>query len=249
MWPLAVLALSALTADSTVIKGTVLSLGSGRPLAGVTVSRSGGASVSTDSAGHFELAGSASRIHLTWGGVTGTGSIPSGADDEPLRVVIDTEARDLDPAIEHEDWHLVGRWGMPGFFDRAKQGYGKFFTRDELVRSGAANLKDLLKSLGITHGCLPTGGQCGARIYYRGVPTLVSIYVDGAFQKDEAGDDRPLDDVAGIEYYPLPNPPRPAAMSPERQWMVKTEYLNELPLQEFSVVIWTRGFHPGLTTR
>ena len=184
--------------------------------------------------------------------MSGTGVIPAGPADEPLRVVIDTEAKDLgscDGIEQVEDWHLVGRWGLPGFFDRARQGYGTFFTRNDLVRSGFANLKDLLKSLRITHGCLPTGAQCGARVYYHGVPTLVSLYVDGAFQKSEDADDRPLDDVAAIEYYPVPDPPRPAGTSTDRQWIVKTQYLNALPLTEFTVVLWTRGFHPGLTTR
>ncbi|HYK09305.1 MAG TPA: hypothetical protein VEV39_00730 [Gemmatimonadales bacterium] len=250
MWAycLAVL-LSLPHADSSVLKGTVLSLASGHPLAGVTVVEAGGGQVTTDSTGQFEITGSASRLHLTWGGVSGTAVIPAGPTVEALRVVVDTEAPDLDPAVEHVDWHLVGRWGMPGFFDRARQGFGKFFTRDDIARAGFANLRALLKSLDIAHGCLVGGGGCGARTFYRGTPVLVSIYVDGVFQRDENADDRPLGDVAGIEYYPVPYPPRPAATSPDRQWMVKTDYLQQLPLQEFTVVIWTRGFHPGLTTR
>lgn len=248
MWALAVVALSLPQADAGVLKGTVLSLGSGRPLAGVTVSRGPGAQVTTDSAGRFTLPGTASRLHFTWEGASGTGSIPPGSAAEPLRVVIDTEAPDLRPTIEPEDWHLVGRWGMPGFFDRARQGYGQFFTRDDLARGGFTNLKDLLETLGITPGCLPSGAGCGARIYYRTVPTLVSIYVDGAFQANEDADDRPLDDVAGIEYYPLPNPPRPALTSP-RGWIVKTNYLEQLPLQEFTVVIWTRAFRQEVAER
>ena len=248
MWHFAALALSLLTADSTVLKGTVLSLGSGHPLAGVTVSRPGRAPVTTDSAGHFAIPGPAARLHLTWNGVSGTGVIPAGAEDQSLLVVIDTGAADLSPTIEHEDWHLAGHWGMPGFFGRARQGYGTFFTRDALVRSGFTNLKDLLSSLGIHHGCLRDGGGCGAVIYYRNVPTLVSIYVDGAFQNTEQADDRSLGDVTGIEYYPLPNPPRPALASP-REWIVKTNYLEQLPLQEFTVVLWTRDFYQRLAER
>ena len=85
-------------------------------------------------------------------------------------------------------------------------------------------------------------------IYYRNVPTLVSIYVDGAFQNTEQADDRSLGDVTGVEYYPLPNPPRPALASP-REWIVKTNYLEQLPLQEFTVVLWTRDFYQRLAER
>lgn len=245
MWALPLLILSLPATDS--LKGTVLALASGHPLAGVVVGI-GSQRATTDSAGHFALAGSASRLHLTWSGRQGTGIIPSGQDDEPLRVVVDTETPDLQSTIEHEDWHLVGRWGMPGFFDRARQGYGRFFTRSDLARSGDVKLKDLLQSLGITHGCLRDGSACGAITYYRGTPTLVSIYVDGVFQRNEQADDLPLDAVTGIEYYPLPDPPRPALTS-TRQWMVKTDYLQQLPLQEFTVVIWTRNFYQRLEER
>ncbi|HEX4561122.1 MAG TPA: hypothetical protein VH113_04750 [Gemmatimonadales bacterium] len=245
MWALPLLLLSVPVADS--LKGTVLALGSGHPLAGVVVGI-GAQQVTSDSAGHFALAGSASRLHLTWNGKTGTGVIPSGQDDEALRVVIDTETQELESTIEREDWHLVGRWGMPGFFDRARQGFGTFFTRNDLARTGYASLKDLLRSLGITHGCLRDGTGCGAMIYYRSNPVLVSIYVDGVFQRNEQADELPLDAVTGIEYYPLPDPPRPALTS-SRQWMVKTDYLQQLPLQEFTVVIWTRNFYQRLAQR
>lgn len=245
MWALPLLLLGFQPADS--LKGTVLSVASGHPLAGVVVEA--GAQVATsDSAGHFTLAGSASRLHLSWGGMSGVGIIPPGPDDEPLRVVVDTETRDLHAIIEPVDWHLVGRWGMPGFFDRARQGYGTFFTRSDLARSGFGNLKDVLHSLGIEHGCVRNGGGCGSITRYRGVPTRVSIYVDGVFQRNEQADDLPLEDVTGIEYYPVPYPPRPAITS-SRQWIVKTDYLQQLPLQEFTVVIWTRGFYQRLAER
>lgn len=244
MWVLPFLLLS-LPTDS--LKGTVLALASGHPLAGVVVG-AGAQEATSDSAGHFALAGRASRLRLAWGGRQGTGAIPSGQDGEPLRVVIDTETQDLATTIEHEDWRLVGRWGMPGFFDRARQGYGTFFTRNDLARAGYANLHDVLQSLGIGHGCLRDGGGCGALIIYRSTPTLVSIYVDGEFQRNEQADDLPLGAVTGIEYYPLPNPPRPALTSP-RAWIAKTDYLNQLPLEEFTVVIWTRNFYQRLAER
>lgn len=246
MWALPLLLLSFPATDS--LKGTILALASGHPLAGVVV-EIGAREATSDSAGHFALAGTASRLHLTWGGKSGLAIIPSGQDDEPLRLVVDTETPDLETTIEHVDWHLVGRWGMPGFFDRARQGYGTFFTRNDLARSGYSTLRELLASLGITHGCLRSGEGCGALIFYRSTPTLVSIYIDGVFQRNEQADELPLDAVTGIEYYPLPNPPRPAATDPERQWMVKTDYLQQLPIQEFTVVVWTRNFYQRLSER
>lgn len=245
MWALPLLLLNLSTPDS--LKGTVLALASGHPLAGVVVAIGSGQATS-DSAGHFALAGPASRLHVSWNGKSGLGIIPAGQDDEPLRVVVDTEVPDLHPSIEHVDWHLPGRWGMPGFFERARMGYGTFFTRDDLARSGHTNLKQLLASLSIRHGCLRNGEGCGALIDYRNVPTLVSIYVDGVFQRNEQADDLPLDGVTGIEYYPLPNPPRPALTS-ARAWIVKTDYLQQLPLQEFTVVVWTRDFYQRLEER
>lgn len=245
MWALPLLILSLSASDS--LRGTVLALASGHPLAGVVVG-TGVREATTDSAGHFALAGSASRLHLAWGGKHGTAIIPSGQEGEPLRVVVDTETPDLQSTIEHVDWHLLGHWGMPGFFDRARQGYGTFFTRNDLARSGYPDLAGLLQSLGITHGCLRDGTGCGAIVDYRGNPTLVSIYVDGVFQRNEQADDLPLDAVTGIEYYPLPNPPRPAPGS-GREWMVKTDYFQQLPLQEFTVVVWTRSFYQRLSER
>jgi len=245
MWALPLILLSVPAADS--LTGTVLALASGHPLAGVVVSV-GTRQATSDSAGHFTLAASASRLHLTWDGKSGLGIVPSGEDDEPLRVVVDTETPDLETTIEHVDWHLVGRWGMAGFFDRARQGYGTFFTRHDLARSGYTNLRELLASLGITHGCLRTGDGCGAMIYYRSNPTLVSIYVDGVFQRNEQADELPLDAVTGIEYYPLPSARRPAR-TVSSEWMVRTDYLQRLPLEEFTVVIWTRAFYQRLAER
>ncbi|HZH40524.1 MAG TPA: carboxypeptidase-like regulatory domain-containing protein [Gemmatimonadales bacterium] len=245
MWAVSLILLSIPAGDS--LTGTVLALASGHALAGVVVT-AGNRQTTSDSAGHFALAGSASRLHLTWDGKSGVGMVPSPEVDEPLRVVVDTEAPNLETTIEHVDWHLVGRWGMAGFFDRARQGYGTFFTRHDLARSGYTALKELLASLGITHGCLRTGDGCGAMIYYRGTPTLVSIYVDGVFQRNEQADDLPLDAVTGIEYYPLPSALRPRRTIAS-EWIVRTDYLQQLPLQEFSVVIWTRAFYQRLAER
>lgn len=240
MWAVAVLLLSLTPTDSTRLQGTVLSLASGHPLAGVRVSVPG-AEATTDSTGRFALARASTRLTFVWNGVSGTGQTPDGQAEGTLRVVLDTEARDLDPSVEQNDWHLIGRWGMPGFFDRMRSGYGRFYTRDDAVRGGFKTLKDLLHTAGVSHGCLPSGGACGALVYYGAQPTLVSIYVDGAFQRSPAADDTPMDDVAGVEYYALPTPPRP--VGPDRQWIRQTNYFQEAPLEEFTVVVWTRGFH------
>lgn len=242
--PLFLALLAALAVDSTHVTGTALVLASGRPLSGVRVTLGPGVGV-TDTSGAFALsvpAGATPLLGFTWGGRTGTARLDQ-VPDGPLEVVLDTEATNLHPRVAPRDWRLPGVWGMSGFFARRAKGYGTFYDRDDFRRAGFTNLSQLLAADGVTRNCQYKLARCGPTVVSDGGIVLLRVWVDGVIQIDEDADAIPLDDIAGVEYYPpLPRALFAGDLATDRKWIVDTRYFLGEPLWGGMVIVWTRGY-------
>jgi hypothetical protein len=190
---------------SAHLSGNAISAYNGRPLALVMIAvPTAGKSVVTDSTGRFLLTGlepGEQIVHVSFQGqeiVDRTFSLRHGRTTR-IAVVLDSSAVEVSPLVVEA--RLVDVWrDLAGFFERRKRydGFGHFFTREDIERANSKSLSTLLRREGIftwcVYGCQPTR-------FNRGRLCNMPITLDGLPIWDFNYDMIPMANVAAVEVY------------------------------------------------
>jgi hypothetical protein len=193
-------------ADTTArISGSAISAYNGRPLALVMIAvPTAGKAVVTDSTGRFLLTGlepGLQIVHVSFEG--------EEIEDRPftlrhgkttrLAVVLDSTAVEISALIVEARVPEMWR-DLAGFYERRRQydGFGHFFTREDIERARSKTLSGLLGREGIftwcLYGCQPTR-------FLRGRICNVPVSLDGLPIWDYNYDRIPIANVAAVEVY------------------------------------------------
>ncbi|PYP17190.1 MAG: hypothetical protein DMD54_08165 [Gemmatimonadetes bacterium] len=190
---------------SARLGGNAISAYNGRPLALVMIAvPTAGKSVVTDSTGRFLLTGlepGEQIVHVSFEGqeiLDRPFSLRPGKTTR-IAVVLDSNAAELSPLVVEA--RLVDVWrDLAGFYARRKRydGFGHFFTREDIERARSKSLSTLLGGEGIftwcLYGCQPTrfshGRICNMPITLDGLPIWDYNY-----------DKIPMANVAAVEVY------------------------------------------------
>jgi len=165
------------------LTGAVASALNGRPLAGVTVTVPAvNVSIRSDDSGRFVLDSLPAGIQLVR--ILSIGRQPesysfrlSSGRTKQIIVLLDGDAIDLPPIVVRRD-HAALRWGLAGFFERRRQGFGTFLTREDISRRRPADVTQLLSGAGLQYRCSPfgcspirlgVGGQCALQLFLDGI--------------------------------------------------------------------------------
>ncbi len=199
-------ALYSQTDNTATISGYAKSTFNGRPLAGVMISVAGTRQFAvTDSTGTFRLSGlpvGRQLIHISYLDRETEAyefELRRGKTKR-LAVMLDVEAVDLAPVVvtvRHRD----GWRDLAGFYERRRfyGGWGRFYTREDIVRHGFRSVGDVLRRMGIYTRCVDAGCVPTKRMY--GTLCPVTVAVDGmAFYAHEY-ESVLIDDVRGVEMY------------------------------------------------
>ena len=201
------------TDTSARLSGHALSAYNGRPLAMVTVAVPAvGKSVMTDSTGRFSLTGLPPGEQVVMVSFQGQDVEQSAfalrhGKTTRIAVVLDSTNLEVSPLVVEA--RMVEVWrDLAGFYARKKQyqGFGHFFTREDIDRGHPKKLSTLLGREGIftwcLYGCQPTR-------FSHGHICNVPITLDGMPIWDYDYDEVPIARVAAVEVYrdPLTNSP------------------------------------------
>src|SRR5258705_6185276 len=190
---------------SARISGNALSAYNGRPLALVIVAiPAAGRSVITDSTGRFALTGlppGNQIVHVSFQGQDVEQQMFSLHHGKTTRlaIVLDSNALEVSPLVVEARMPEVWR-DLAGFYERRRQydGFGHFFTREDIERIRSKKLSSLLGQEGIftwcLYGCQPTR-------FSRGRICNVPISLDGLPIWDYDYDQIPIANVAAVEVY------------------------------------------------
>lgn len=190
---------------SARISGNAISAYNGRPLALVMIAvPTAGKAVVTDSTGRFLLTGlepGEQIVHVLFEG--------QEIEDRPftlrhgkttrIAVVLDSNAVELSPILVEASMADIWR-DLAGFYERRRQydGFGHFFTREDIERGRSKTLGALLGREGIftwcLYGCQPTR-------FSRGHICNVPISLDGLPIWDYDYNRIPMTNVAAVEVY------------------------------------------------
>lgn len=193
--------------DTTgTISGYAKSAFNGRPLASVMVSVAGTRQFAvTDSTGTFRLSGlpvgrQLIRVSYLDRETEAYEFELRRGKTKRLALILDVEAVDLAPVVvtvKHRD----GWRDLAGFYERRRYygGWGRFYTREDIVRQGLRSVDDILRRMGIYTRCVDAGCVPTKRV--RGELCPVTVAVDGmAFYAHEY-ESVLIDDVRGVEVY------------------------------------------------
>jgi hypothetical protein len=193
----------ALAQSKGSIAGTITDASTGQPIRDATIAVRGRRNAeSTDSAGRFLVGdlppgtlivqvravgfGSASRIVEVAAGQTAAMDVELASAQQLGEVVV--EARQPRMSSRLRD-----------FEERRKSGRGQYLTRDDLLKSNASTLTDVLRRLrGVQTTC--QGGGCFVSFARSPIGCLPQYVVDGRPQP-EFGPGTPLGDIYGVEVY------------------------------------------------
>lgn len=190
---------------SARISGSALSAYNGRPLAMVIVAiPAAGKSVTTDSTGRFALTGlppGNQVVHVSFQGQDVEQQIFSLHHGKTTRlaIVLDSSAVAASPLVVEARTPEVWR-DLAGFYERRRQydGFGHFFTREDIDRIRSKKLSSLLGQEGIftwcLYGCQPTR-------FSHGRICNVPVSLDGLPIWDYDYDQIPIANVAAVEVY------------------------------------------------
>jgi TonB family protein len=151
----------------------------GRPLAGVEVRQiEGGRRAETDERGAFRLSvvdGSGARLEVRRIGFRPETVAVPAAGAPPLQLVLARVGTVLDPVFVHGRRDLQGP--LAGFYRRMSQGNGRFLTQEQIERSTARRMSDMLRGI---PGLRVDQKRTGANAYrLRGATVNPIIWVDG----------------------------------------------------------------------
>jgi carboxypeptidase-like protein len=113
-----------------------------------------------------------------------------------VNVLLDVAATDLDPIVVEAK--ALNR--LPSFFERKKyfEGFGRFFTREDIERLRPLAISDLLRRDGIWIRCNP---ECVPTRMHRGSLCSIPVIVNGLPFWDFDFDNIAVTDVLGVEVY------------------------------------------------
>ena len=115
-----------------------------------------------------------------------------------LSVLLDVDAIELAPIVV-EAKTLRAERSLAGFYDRRKWGFGRFYTRQDLVRRRGLPLQSLLGESGVSMRCRLR--DCIPLTWSAGRQCIMSLYLDGVRLPSDQLDLIHLDDLAGVEVY------------------------------------------------
>lgn len=151
----------------------------GRPLAGVEVRQlAGERRAETDERGTFRLVAGAeqgTRLEVRRIGFRPETVAVPAAGAPPLQLILARTGLVLDPVFVHGRRDLQGP--LAGFYRRMSQGNGRFLTQEQIERSTARRMSDLLRGI---PGLRIDQKRTGANAYrQRGATVNPIIWVDG----------------------------------------------------------------------
>jgi hypothetical protein len=190
---------------SARISGSALSAYNGRPLAMVIVAiPAAGKSVITDSTGRFALTGlppGDQVVHVAFQGQEVEQQMFSLRHGKTTRlaIVLDSSAVEVSPLIVEARMPEVWR-DLAGFYERRHQynGFGRFFTREDIERNRPKKLSTLLGQEGIFTWCVYS---CQPTRFSRGRLCDMPITIDGLPIWDYNYDEIPMVNIAAVEVY------------------------------------------------
>ncbi len=151
----------------------------GRPLAGVRVGAvAAEASVETDEAGRFRLAGLPSaptRLAVRRIGFAPETLLVRPGEAAELAVPLRRLAQALDAVVVHGRRDLTGP--LAGFYQRAEQGMGRYFTAEDIERRNVARMSDLLRTIPSLQIGKRRSGESTFRL--RGAQQAPQVWLDG----------------------------------------------------------------------
>ena len=193
------------TDTSARISGSAISAYNGRPLAMVMIAVPAAGKVAvTDSTGRFALSGlepGDQIVHVSFEGqdVEERAFKLRRGKTTRLAVVFDSSAVESSPLVVEARVPEVWR-DLAGFYERRRQydGFGHFFTREDIEHARSKSLSKLLGREGIftwcLYGCQPTR-------FSHGHICNVPISLDGLPIWDYDYDRIPMTNVAAVEVY------------------------------------------------
>jgi hypothetical protein len=190
-------------ADSATLTGEVKSVLNGELLAGVLVALPGLQKfVVTDSTGVFGFTVPPGTHHMRVRYQEHVNEdydmIMRAGQHTRLEILLDVAAVHLAPVV------VVGRpstgdFGIAGFYERKRFGFGRFVTAEQLSQDRSQTLADYLSRFGLHYGCI--GMTCGPIRYTAGQPCIVAVMLDGMPEAGQQLRTLQTQRLGGIEVY------------------------------------------------
>jgi len=189
--------------DSAQLVGTVKSVLNGELLSGVLVALPGLQKfVVTDSTGAFAFTVPPGTHHMSVKYQEHVNEdydmIMRAGQHTRLEILLDVEAVHLAPVV------VVGRpstgdFGIAGFYERKRFGFGRFVTAEQLSQDRGESLAEYLSRYGLRYGCI--GAMCGPMRYTAGQPCVVPVMLDGMPEAGQELQTLQTHQLGGIEIY------------------------------------------------
>jgi len=191
------------TTPTTHLSGTVLGTWSGEPVGGVQIALASGGTQVTDSTGRFDFPAVRSgrtKLHLQYAGRISAErdiALPAGKSLK-IEVLADSAATDFSPVIVSAE-ALERQLGLAGFYARRRLGFGRFFSKADLVSSKQRYVTQVLSQVGASYRC--DGAGCVPVMFHGGRECRMTTLIDGFFSDQRDISTIELDDVLAIEVY------------------------------------------------
>jgi hypothetical protein len=197
---------AALGAQTATVAGAVMNHDSHSPIEGARISLLGASlSVSTDSAGRFQLAGIPAGVRVLQvravGYVVGSWIVElregqaMRQDFELAPLAVEVAGVTVTAAPESDNWRSEA-----AFEQRRSRGTGFFVTREQIRQRNATNITDLLRTVpGVTTNC--TSGGCTVLMQHSARPCRPEYFLDGYPATFSTGPNFPIRQIRGVEIY------------------------------------------------
>jgi hypothetical protein len=228
-----------LAADSATLRGEVKSVLNGELLAGVLVALPGLQKfVVTDSTGVFAFTVPPGTHHMSVKYREHVNEdydmIMRAGQHTRLEILLDVAAVHLAPVV------VVGRpatgdFGIAGFYERKRFGFGRFVTAEQLSKDRSQSLAEYLSRFGLRYGCI--GMSCGPIRYTSGQPCVVAVMLDGMPEAGQQIRTLQTQQLGGIEIY------RDQSSTPISMQMALS--VDPTSSRCGAVVVWTKVWELG----
>lgn len=190
-------------ADSATLTGEVKSVLNGELLAGVLVALPGLQKfVVTDSTGVFAFTVPPGTHHMSVKYQEHVNEdydmIMRAGQHTRLEILLDVAAVHLAPVVV-VGRPAIGDFGIAGFYQRKRFGFGRFVTAEQLSKDRSQSLADYLSRYGLRYGCI--GISCGPIRYTSGQPCVVAVMLDGMPEAGQQIRTLQTQQLGGIEIY------------------------------------------------